>query len=186
MVRAILDGRKTQTRRIVQQCRQFQNWDGEQKDAYDVEEAEQPGAFHFLMAGDMGFTDPVPCPYGAPGDRLWVKETWAENDPPSGYLYRATDSVVGALKWRPSIFMSREASRITLEIVSVRVERVQDISGFECLREGMPHPDGATFGEAKDWFRDLWDSLNAGGGFGWNANPWVWAIEFKRIGKEAA
>ena len=189
MVRAILDGRKTQTRRVV---------------------TPQPNGALF-KEGDTwverwfhsGADDrEVTCPYGAPGDRLWVKETWAvdpchddlaprdlpysiEEDlrlnPEIAEIRYLADSAARLGKTRPSIFMPRWASRITLEIVSVRVERVQAISRGDATCEGCPFPNMADGSNPKWWFRDLWDSINAGGGFCWNANPWVWVIEFKRI-----
>lgn len=178
MVRAILDGRKTQTRRVVkpQPCEA-----GFAAQPFNWSRVEKVGIFFHIISDEPSAQFTVQCPYGTPGDRLWVKETWAENDPPSGYLYSATDSVVGGLKWRPSIFMKRDASRITLEIVSIRVERVQAISRGDATCEGCPFPNMADGPNPKWWFRDLWDSINAKRGYGWDANPWVWVIEFKRV-----
>lgn len=184
MVRAILEGRKTQTRRVVHGV------DGSDK---------------FLAFGIYGkalFTDNilnivsgkphdflVKCPYGLPGDRLWVRETWAGDDW-HGYAYKATDPDVLPFgeevtfdKWRPSIYMPREASRTTLEIVSVRVERLQQIDNHESWREGIPEFGKwiENEGEARDEFARLWNSINAERGYGWDTNPWVWVIEFKQI-----
>jgi hypothetical protein len=144
-----------------------------------------------------------PCPYGNVSDRLWVRETWRveprcirRNE--TSYLldYRAdpgcptmaevpadkaskyaTDQKRG-IKWRPSIFMPRWANRIMLEVTGVRVERVQDIAHKDVLAEGGPFGFSASSDED---FSALWDSINAKRGFPYSINPWVWAVEFKRI-----
>jgi len=141
-----------------------------------------------------------------PGDRLWTRETWATEDrwdklspriiPQHAHIWWRADyqSVCATGKWRPSIFMPRWASRITLEIVDVRVERVQDITLEDCVAEGIeeavimmvypPTPERlreAAETIARDRFRELWDSINAKKGFGWDANPWCWCISFRRI-----
>jgi hypothetical protein len=168
MVRAILDGSKTQTRRVVKH------------------------------SGGMEFDPQDPhyrCPHGTPGDRLWVRETWAhERDgtgcpDDTGVLYRATDpgwdDEETGLRWRPSIFMPRIASRILLEITDVRVQRLQEISADDCRAEGHPadwsrSPDPEVHNDAaRDWYMDLWQSIN--GSDSWHANPWVWAITFRRL-----
>lgn len=143
------------------------------------------------------------CPHGQPGDRLWVRETWGAGwrDGHGGYSalqptgrqherpdkvfykadYPADDEKDGKRCWRPSIFMPRWASRITLEIVSVRVERVQDISEVDCAAEGVGDewtdigPDAGL----RDAFRDLWDYTNGKGA--WDRNDWCWCIEFKVV-----
>lgn len=146
------------------------------------------------------------CPYGVVGDRLWVRETWGlfeeradktvsalvRGVPPegSGYKphYRATDKLeMPSGAWRPSIHMFRWASRITLEITDVRVERLQDISEADALAEGIddgwlvrnkvPPPRAARY-------RDLWEDINGAGS--WDANPWVWVVSFKPIGTHAS
>jgi hypothetical protein len=128
----------------------------------------------------------VHCPYGIPGDRLWVRETFAQGVEgcPGGISYRADhadpkgDGPAHPVKWRPSIFMPRAASRILLEITDVRVQRLQEISTRDIWAEGIAaSPD---VDPVHEW-RDLWDSLNAARGFGWAANPWVWAITFRRV-----
>lgn len=160
MVRAILDGRKTQTRRVVKQR-------GD-------------------CSGSM-----EQCPYGQPGDRLWVRETWAcshlyDQFPPrlipldARFAYAATEHIGGLIK-RPSIHMPRWASRITLEIESVRVERVQEITRGDAMEEGCPFSNMQAGPNPKHWFRDLWDSINGPRGFGWDVNPFVWAITFRRV-----
>lgn len=128
------------------------------------------------------------CPYGQPGDRLWVRETWAEDG--SRYTYRATNET-WAWHWAPSIFMPRAASRITLEITDVRVERVQDISEEDARAEGVTrelrgprtYPDrhaARSHETYRDAYMRLWDALNAKRGCGWAVNPWVWVISFQR------
>lgn len=177
MVRAILDGRKTMTRRVVK--------------GRDIRVGIGT-VTHRKRRADGDHWEPLPCPYGQPGDRLWVKETWADTrteckrNPVS---YRATwnadDDFDRGFNWRPSIFMPRWASRITLEITAVRVERLQEITEEDAVKEGVipcvepdvvEHPPGCVCN-----FRNLWNSINAKRGFGWDSSPWVWVVSFKRI-----
>jgi hypothetical protein len=192
MVRALLDGSKTQTRRVVK----TQPVRGQ-----GMVSASYCGFRNlWLRDGPCSKTDPAKewrCPYGQPGgDRLWVKETHWRDDEDGDILYAANPDdfeIVNHNKratgfprfnWKPSIFMRREYSRITLEIVSVRVERLQDISGDDCFAEGSPgghgsipgYPYAATAQEHYEW---LWKSIN--GDASWAANPWVWVVEFRRI-----
>jgi len=184
MVRAILDGRKTQTRRVMKV----------QPEHTPAVELTPGGQVWAIWPSDI----PSPegkdaerfcaCPYGLPGDRLWVRETWAidvaemppidANGNPTCrevFMYRA-DGDEGIYKWSPSIFMPREASRITLEVVKVRAERVQDISEADIAAEGV-----SAIGVMPRWaFHELWDAIN-GKRAPWDSNPWVWVIEFKRI-----
>ena len=120
-----------------------------------------------------------------PGDRLWVREGWYAMISPalqSRPIYRATYPILALSsekpKWRSPIHMPRWASRITLEITGIRVERVQDITEGDCIAEGIK---AHWKSEAKDIFQDIWDSIYAKKGFGWDQNPWVWVIEFERI-----
>lgn len=200
MVRAILDGRKTQTRRAVRP---------QPRDPYNGTDLRSGGAARALSG---------PCPYGAPGDRLWVRETFnlgrpVENsegvvDDELAWIGRlpkedprkqvfmskwrlgyAADGCEGAM--RPSIHMPRWASRITLEVTCVRVERLQDITESDARAEGAAHriSPGGDLAGAFDFcetpinyrahFRDLWDSIN--GPDAWNANPWVWVVQFRRV-----
>lgn len=170
MVRAILDGRKTQTRRVVKQP--ITTRDG-----------------HTFMSGqriDNNRAVLAQCRYGKPGDRLWVRETWglfdtAPKDGPDDALvfYRATDGELRELRhqlWRPSIHMPRWASRLMLEITNVRVERLNDITYEDALAEGCV--DLGHFG-------CLWQCLNdARPACAWVDNPWVWVLEFKPIKKD--
>ena len=206
MVRALLAGTKTQTRRIVK--------------ARDLE----------WMDVHQGLREPdnaERCPYGQPGDRLWVKETWRTADTldalsPSAIAEKCMDAgyskpwaplqweadgqrnrewsgfgpgngvVVGPGKTRVSIHMPRWASRITMEITSVRVERLQEISIEDAKAEGAWGPDDSIVQKVADYFgtdifsanprkafQMLWESIN--GPDSWAANPWVWAIEFRRV-----
>ncbi len=158
MVHAIMAGRKSQTRRVV-----------------------KPRELKFLGVSRGGLLSrffPGKCPYGAVGDRLWVKETFQPVQLASAvtaWRYRATD-LKGLAPWKPSIFMPRSASRITLEIVSVHVERLNDISNEDCFAEGLPWD---TSKGNRTWYADLWESINGKGS--WDENPWVWVIEFRRI-----
>lgn len=142
------------------------------------------------------------CPYGQPGDRLWVRESFAEGihqmTDANHWAYAAdhfgTQQRLGD-RWKPSIHMPRAASRITLEITSVRVERLQDISSCDAIAEGIeacPHGgewrnylDRAPYRDAltpRVSFRSLWDSINGPGS--WDSNPWVWALSFRQIDKQ--
>lgn len=182
MVRAILGGHKTQTRRIVKTCRER----GMQGPVVRGQKGEVATVGFAATAGL--------CPYGQPGDRLWVRETYgykirsAGGTPHVSIAYRATEPDAVhcydcngeelTMKWRPSIHMPRWASRITLEIVSVRVERLQDISNEDAVAEGIGAPLDIRYA-ALDEFKPLWESINGAGS--WAANPWVWVIEFERL-----
>ncbi|EAB8047266.1 hypothetical protein YU95_002420 [Salmonella enterica subsp. enterica] len=201
MVRAILEGRKTQTRRPIK-------W----KQTRFTEIGEREDGSNWPWSED---TEKVcdywhPCPFGAVGDRIWVRETFGwqiRRDPVGGTgefrVYRATtpDAVryqtasgeAAPMKWVPSIHMPRRASRITLEITDVRVERLHSISERDALREGLfqlpasgrycLQPGMQYFGmashSAKEVYSWLWASIY--GEESWNANPWVWVIEYKRV-----
>lgn len=207
MVRAILDDTKTQTRRVVKQqppaivstvYRPF---------------TDEPNNWHGYGADAIHWYGR--CPYGAPGDRLWVRETWngplvsverwesvnspseiekpehcryaADGGNPPEYLDADENLRRG---WRPSIFMPRWASRITLEVTGVRVERLQDISEADAISEGVTARERggvrmffvgteAAGTTAAGCYQQLWASLNGPGS--WDANPWVWVVEFERI-----
>lgn len=173
MVRALLDGRKTMTRRVVKP---------------QPDEMFNPSSQVALESWTIG------CPYGQPGDNLWCKETFSGADDQAFkhlVIYRADGEQ--SVRWRPSIFMPRWASRITLELTAVRVERVQDISEDDAKAEGVIEqfravvlrPDGGPDyhipNSYRGGFANLWDSLNAKRGFGWDKNPWVWVLTFNRI-----
>ena len=191
MVRALLAGTKTQTRSIVK--------------ARDLE----------WMDVHQGLREPdnaERCPYGQPGDRLWLRESWSP-DPPDvdGWGYAAwagcregqiagvperfrhprfcnyaADWLHGPIRWTPSIHMPRWASRITLEITRVRVERLQDIDLADALAEGISDTGALILDSAGNEqggpiaeYAVLWEQINGPGS--WDENPWVWAIEFRRL-----
>lgn len=189
MVSAILAGEKTQTRRIIR------------INPYDGAFYLYGGWPHRSKDGETPRTDgkeePYNCPYGAPGDRLWVRETWARSsDLVRPYVYAADPHVsrfdIDGEHWTPSIFMRRAASRIDLEVVSVRVQRLQEISGADVLAEGLGQPwnrigieqAGGMTPEIEAQLREKfswgWDGINGDRG-DWKSNPWVWVVEFKRI-----
>ena len=191
MVRAILAGTKSQTRRIV-------------KPQPTKTSGTHRGYPLPLMANDWAWPHPrtsaattisnrpngplgweIHCPYGQPGDRLMCYHCTHEHQS----HYAATEDR-GGLLWRPSIHMPRWASRLTLEIVSVRVERLNDINEADAIAEGVTavSSGGVTlftttgvncFQTAKDAYAALWESINGPGS--WDANPWVWVVEFRRI-----
>lgn len=213
MVRAILEGRKTQTRRVIK------------PQPNDIRESP------FVKSGIETIHGYEIKPKYEPGDRLWVRETWHQHSSDDDFCtgeihYRATEICVGT-KWIPSIFMPRWASRITLEVTNVRVERVQDISEDDAIAEGIDylfskddclttagligtepkdhgyknylwHGDYGRYGggnkQSDSWsyqysgyknaigsYSSLWEKTSAKRGYGWDANPWVWVIEFKRV-----
>lgn len=209
MVRAILDGRKTQTRRLGR-LKQV----NESPDYWTFvrfQDGYADGIVRAIFEGREGESIGVEVPAWI-GDRLWVKETHQQHPVYSHWVYRAdyTDGI-GPVKaegwpWRPSIFMPRRASRITLEVIAVRVERLQDISiddaeseglkklskdGGKTWKYGIPDSDGLPgendFGwpwhiwrmSPVDAYQFLWESINGPGS--WDANPWVWVIEFRRV-----
>jgi hypothetical protein len=236
MVRATLAGSKTQTRRVVKP-QPSEHWTpysyGEvHKMREDGEFVMRKGAPVVLGFGPSNWDgdEAYACPYGQPGDRLWVREAFdpiegqspthpvigvdyrashptrypteedrhkAGSDAINIYQWRIKDSH-GMRKWKPSIHMPRWASRIDLEITSVRVERLQDISETDAAAEGI---EGATICGVRYWrdyslsddeaqcspmltsqiasFRSLWESINGPGS--WDSNPWVWVIEFRRV-----
>ena len=183
MVRATLAGVKTMTRRVITPQPPA---DGSAKAWTWAIDSDAPRPALGWQDKAIGARAAV-CPHGQPGDLLWVRETWAVwgefRDGP-GYCYRA-DADLNGVTWKPSIFMPRAASRLTLRITDVRVERVQDITPEDCLAEGIT-PDMETHAgqywreDARERFATLWDGLNAKRGYGWAANPWVWVISFER------
>lgn len=202
MVRATLDGSKRQTRRICKPAEEaglsrvipaYNSDDGEQRPPYIT-----PGWFGD-EEGDVLFS----CPHGHPGDRLWVREAWRaptifNNVPPrelnpivellyeaDGYVSTGKEQFLTMGKYRPPMFMPRWASRILLEITGVRAGRLQDISDADAISEGVKvHPDHHSKSKESIYspvsaYRDLWESINGAGS--WDANPWVWVIEFKMV-----
>ncbi len=185
MVQAIMDERKTQTRRIVKPQGKAT--------CFDVAMLKDGGErWPRNLDADERFLSYMKCPYGGIGDVLWVRETWF--DAGHYFIYKA-DPTDNGFKWRPSIFMPKEACRIKLRITGVRVERLQGISEEDAKAEGC--------GRAIEWMHDgkielieddhifydkashvtayksLWESINSKGS--WDKNPWVWVIEFERL-----
>lgn len=185
MVRAILDGKKTQTRRVVTKLR---GEAGTANPAYLDAHCDQAKSSEWRANRDAVVS--MWCPFGQPGDRLWVRETWAD-DTRGGTLYAADPFFDGAeisWNWKPSIHMHRHRSRLSLEITDVRVERLNEITANDCIAEGISSRgidrDGPCIASALMYIEDyknLWDSLNASRGYGWAKNPWVWVVAFKRV-----
>jgi hypothetical protein len=177
MVRAILEGRKTQTRRIVKG-----------KGTWDVV-AEERGVPWPGAENDLGDWQDFECPYGEIGERLWVRESFCADFKPMIYQATAKHSTYGGerVKYKPSIHMPRHLSRINLEITGVRVEPLNEISQQDAVCEGVEgawenndgNPSNAYGISAVRQFEALWKSIN--GDDSWDANPWVWVVEFKRV-----
>lgn len=193
MVQAILAGQKTQTRRVVKP-QPLHKWGS------GVSSLHHSDYFsaHVELPGERDYKW-IRCPYGKSGDRLWVREThtFGETDGESWVDVHYKDETHrrctcnmdaaelaaqwidnheavgdGGDNWRPSIHMPRWASRITLEIAGIRIQRLSEISHADRKAEGLDSLDG---------FALLWDRINEARGYGWHANPWVWAVEFKRL-----
>ena len=176
MIRALLAGTKTQTRRTVKP----------QPPGNVTQQVYYPSInqWHCTVEGDVPRV--IRCPYGAVNhsnpDRLYVKETYGiigcgdTSCCPQGSIVYKADDAARLSKWKSSMFMPRAYSRITLEVVSVRCERLNGISGIDLIAEGMPRD--APVSE----YAALWEHINGPGS--WEANPWIWAIEFKRVDQE--
>lgn len=174
------------------------------------------GSYRYTDSEGIDPRSPVwQCPYGKPGGILWVKEDYAKNPDNTGDLFQGTDLAAAeyfyrvdgprnGIKWISASEMPRRAARILLEILSIRVKRLQDITTRDCIKEGYPVPkieitpvisqaikespapclaaaclvDAPDGPSPKQWFSELWDSIN-GWAHPWSSNPWVWAIEFK-------
>lgn len=215
MVRAILAGRKTQTRRLMKpqphedwrplpEIHEIHKWNKTGDDfLLDRYGGPIPIGHGFVNEeGDQGYVSKL----GKPGDRLWVKETFcyvetlmdneqcfyrADENEASVYQIEDASDMVSfdpkEAKWKPSLFMPRAASRITLEIIGLRVERLNEISREDAASEGVCLPEDSK--NFPDWykksnwpeenFRALWEKINGPGS--WAKNPWVWVIEFRRI-----
>jgi hypothetical protein len=185
MVRAILEDRKTMTRRVCKDQTPNRYFYAENIMTHPY------GKVYFGWAKNISglpFFLPTKCPYGQVGDRLWVKETYHSGN--QGIIYRESYGNDGCpefipKKWKPSIYMPRWASRITLEITNIRVERLQEITNKDLIKEGYPIKDDlyveyGKYENAKEWFITLWDSIN-GKKYPWESNSWVWCLEFKKI-----
>jgi len=188
MVRAILDGSKTQTRRVCKPA-QFYSLSSVVEVPDPLEKGQLYNGSHF---GDEDGEVQFSSPYGGRSDRLWVREShwWFKDEPDheTGYFppkltiedveYRA-DGDDGRKVWRPSIHMPRWACRLVLEVTAVRVERLQDISRGDAMAEGCPFPNMTQGDDPRRWYAGLWEQINGAGS--WTLNPWVWVVSFRRL-----
>lgn len=209
MVRAILEGRKTQTRRVISEKLLHHGYDSAFNRATSLrgcpltpfQDLEgPPGKMLSMSKESIQTVINSTCPHGKPGDRLWVREAaiitpanWCRRKDsthpdapggPRGVQYLASHPCTEAaedygLKKTPSIHMPRWASRITLEITGIRVERLNEITRGEAMEEGCPTPNMAGQTDPRAWFSDLWESINGAGS--WGVNPWVWVIGFRKV-----
>lgn len=187
MVQAILRERdpKTQTRRIIRSpsrkhdCFVLHDYlDGKGWRTFLSDDGESA---HLDDGNEIEFG----CPYGAPGDRLWVRETWLPSAVEGAAHYAAElsgDSARALSKWKPAIHMPRRLSRITLTVLDVRIERLNDISEGDAAAEGWLGPDAkgsivSSYPIA--WYSNLWEKINGRGS--WERNDWVWAVTFERV-----
>ena len=183
MIKAILDGRKTQTRRVTNPQSVFKHYWVNRK--YMSKNAVESVELKDGSSAQPGSPDHLKeCPYGQPGDRLWVRETWCEYEPDdiqgTKIYYKANiKSEYGLPEWRSPIFMPRWASRITLEITDVRVERLQEISPSDVTAEGIIEEEGDGL-ILLDKFEDLWNFIHKKQ-YRWEENCWVWVISFGRV-----
>lgn len=192
MVRAIIEGSKTQTRRVIKE---------KDNGISIIFDEENPSPYYYSKKDDKWKRRE--CPYGQIGDQLWVRETFTELKDEIHYRADCIGSLdYNLIGWKPSIFMPKVASRITLEITNVRVEGIQNISDSDAISEGIREVtkdsdlkkyciydkcdySSVAWSEmprsAKEAFSKLWNSINEKSGYGWNNNPWVWVIEFKIV-----
>lgn len=169
MVRAILEGRKTQTRRIVKP-----QPDNAIRPVPDEDPEPYWNVGGFRLRSDA--SNPI-RPKARPGEEMWVRETW-NGTQGEGVAYRATEPHMDGEPWRPSIFMPRWASRLTLAVKAVRVERLQGISEQDAKAEGViPGERSPSLLPCQRAYRELWNEINGPGS--WDANPWVWVYEFE-------
>lgn len=192
MVRAILDGRKTCTRRIVRPPYFVDGDENDKRSLITLRTATKNSSL-YRQIGQMPYPD---APYGM-CDILYVRETWCKGL--ERYIYRADysdtekfyrDGKEIEMKWHPSIHMPKEAARIWLRVTDVRVERLQEITGQDVLKEGLNshvHPQASYFdGNQREMFENLWNGTVKKSDldrYGWDASPWVWVIEFERCEK---
>ena len=175
---AIRAGRKTQFRRAVK----LKPWQG-----IELRDDGQP--WPWMDDGERGLDYWLPCPFGKPGDRLWVPESWsyhaqamsAASEAAGPFVYRADSDGQAKLcdRWRAPVSMPRFAARIVLEVVSVRVERLANITISDAIREGYDGSLSTPIDPSIEWVAQQWESIHGAGS--WNKIPWVWVVEFKPI-----
>jgi hypothetical protein len=208
MASAAFDGKKTMTRRVCKKIptylhlgRPIMDWP-----LSGVYQEDDKWYLEVQTDVDDNSRDEIKCPYGDIGDRLWVRETWGcpsadhplcpggrkptrgdkifyRADPADAWQWRGGDGC-GEFVWRPSIFMPRWACRTILEITEMRLERLHEMTMLELDAEGTPwEPSNGLDGDASrlEWFKKLWDKLNAKRGYPYDSNPFCWAVSFKRI-----
>ena len=218
MAQAILDGRKTQTRRmILSEDGDKRSWVNRHSDLYSLYGSydgldsfpnesiakrykNKPGLYVVLSGPDGIITK---CSYGKIGDVLWVRETWQKiidnsGDQPvfAGFAYKTDNVTYPDIKWKPSIFMPKEACRIRLKITDISADKLQDISEEDAMAEGINKIDGKVIGypfgvpfnysnglanytTAIEAYQALWQSINGKGS--WDKNPWIWKITFEKL-----
>lgn len=204
MVRALLAGQKTQTRRAVKFEGIERVTDRDEflsRSPYPLSRDATPGTVY--VGRQCGDVVGLPCPYGKPGDVLWVRETWQQiyerhdgqrfTEPRQGARYTRSWIEYAATAdeppptWRPSIFMPKSACRIKLKITGIRIERLNEISPDDAAAEGWPGPDEQHSIRSSypiAWYSHLWDTINGRGS--WDANPWVWVLSFAVEKRDAA
>ncbi len=180
MVRAILDGRKTQTRRLVHSAH--------------IAALQYPARLSHPEMTDQEYLNRYTSPKYYVGDILYVRETWGTWSPTLGTMpriyYRADYDAPDSIEWKPSIHMPKDAARIFLRVTDVGVERLQDIRDIDIYWEGVRMTDPGIIpdsAEMREGFSKLWDSTvkkSDRDRYGWDANPWVWVIKFERISKK--
>jgi hypothetical protein len=200
MVRALLSGTKTQTRRVVTLPKERGEWEPSTLGGPHARLADGTTVAEFPCIWNTTTGTSLACPYGAPGDQLWVRETWCSAYARGcwGTVFAADEAFIqgkrahekGAhfnaeskdqtYRWKPSIHLPRWASRITLEVTEVRVQRLQDISEEDAAAEGVAGWSCNNPITAREGYRALWDSIN-GDRAPWSANPWAWAVSFLRV-----
>jgi hypothetical protein len=190
MVRAIISDWKTQTRRVILVNGFLPSgafWDHRGYHPF----VWTDGILRFVWGKETlptKYSPELKCPYGKPKDILWVRESFAKVDKGNFTIYKAdglTAEEVGIdkIRWKPSIHMSRELCRIRLEIKDIRVERIQEINESDIEQEGvtLKNENGEYLGH-RIQFKTLWNKINEPRGFGWEANPFVWVVSFRRCG----
>lgn len=199
MVQAIFYGVKTQTRRVLkpQPFKDTRQYPLMNKAKECLVWSPRKGVEWLNWGEGFDVTIHQDCPYGQPGDRLWVREKFTLECPyehadgcgnPQHVIYWARESKIVrdsiTSRWRPSIFMPRWASRLTLIVTGVRVEQVQSITWKDARAEGAKEEFSHLGGDDDPWpiggFVNLWDSINTKRGFSWESNPWVWVVEFEK------